>query len=190
MDTTLSDDDKKSDSEDEEEDTDTLAFNVIIDFKDTSMHNDHKDDNDDDSIYSDKEVSYEELQDKYSLFYTKWDRIVELHQNLKDNLKRIQEQKDALEERNYELMAQVKSAMEKVNMAKSFERSILACIRGLAVLQFFEDILQERRRQFMVVEIEVVSRFNAVEDFKGFKDSTVQCAKGVYTDSTRKTLDA
>ncbi|KAI5668590.1 hypothetical protein M9H77_18443 [Catharanthus roseus] len=73
--TTLIDDDKKSNSKDDEEDTDsneTLAFNAIIDLKDTSMHIDHKDDSDDGSIYSDEEVSYKELQDKYSLLFTKW----------------------------------------------------------------------------------------------------------------------
>ncbi|KAI5676821.1 hypothetical protein M9H77_07771 [Catharanthus roseus] len=62
MNTTLSDDDKKSDDEDDEEDTDsneTLAFNVIIDLEDTSIDNDHKDDSDDDSVYSDEEVSFE-----------------------------------------------------------------------------------------------------------------------------------
>ncbi|KAI5657822.1 hypothetical protein M9H77_26615 [Catharanthus roseus] len=37
------------------------------DLKDTSMHNDQKDDDTDDSIYSEEEVIYEKLQDKYSL---------------------------------------------------------------------------------------------------------------------------
>ncbi|KAI5653051.1 hypothetical protein M9H77_30238 [Catharanthus roseus] len=84
LNTTLSDDKKKSDSEDDEEDTDSnekLAFNVIIDLEATSMQMDHKDDNDDDSIYNDKEVSYKELQDKYSLLYTKWIGRVKLHKN-------------------------------------------------------------------------------------------------------------
>ncbi|KAI5658571.1 hypothetical protein M9H77_27364 [Catharanthus roseus] len=91
MNTILSDDDKKSDSEDDKEDTETLAFNVIIDLENTSMHNDHKDDINDDSIYSDEEVSYEELKNKYRLLYTKWVGLVELHHNLKDSLKMIQE---------------------------------------------------------------------------------------------------
>ncbi|KAI5654638.1 hypothetical protein M9H77_31825 [Catharanthus roseus] len=122
MNTTLIDnDDKKSDSENDEEDIDsneTLAFNVIIDLKDTSMHNDYKGDSDDGSIYSDEEVCYEELQNKYSLIYTKWVELVKLYQDLKDSLKKIQEQKDALEERNYELMAQVKDATKRVNAAE------------------------------------------------------------------------
>ncbi|KAI5663065.1 hypothetical protein M9H77_22388 [Catharanthus roseus] len=92
----------------------TLIFQVIIDLEDTSIHNYHKDDSDDDFIYSDQEVSYEELQDKYNLLYTKWVGLVELHQNLKDSLKKIQEQKDVLEERNYELIAQVKDRTERV----------------------------------------------------------------------------
>ncbi|KAI5675500.1 hypothetical protein M9H77_06450 [Catharanthus roseus] len=103
--TSLSYNDKKSDYEDDEEDTETLAFNVIIDLEDTSMHNDNKDDSDDDSIYSDEEVSNEELQNKHSLLYTKWVGPMELHQNLNDILKKIQEQKETLEERNYELIA-------------------------------------------------------------------------------------
>ncbi|KAI5659025.1 hypothetical protein M9H77_27818 [Catharanthus roseus] len=46
------------------------------DLEDKSMHNNHQDDRDDDSIYIDG-VSYEELQDKYSLFYTKWVGLLE-----------------------------------------------------------------------------------------------------------------
>ncbi|KAI5667438.1 hypothetical protein M9H77_17291 [Catharanthus roseus] len=86
----------KSDFEDDEEDTDsneTVTFNMIIDLKDTSMHNDHKDDNDDDSIYTDEP-------------------------------KKIQEQKDALEKRNYKLMTHVKDATERVNMAKEKNSNI------------------------------------------------------------------
>ncbi|KAI5667422.1 hypothetical protein M9H77_17275 [Catharanthus roseus] len=110
MNITLNGDDKKSDSKEDEEDTDsneTLAFNVIIELEDTSMHIDHKDDTDDDSIYSDEE-----------LLYTNWVGLVKLHQELKDSLKKVQEQKDALEERNYELIAQVKDATERVNVAE------------------------------------------------------------------------
>ncbi|KAI5678349.1 hypothetical protein M9H77_09299 [Catharanthus roseus] len=96
-----------------------LEESMIMSYlEDTSMHNDHKDDIDDDSIYSDEEVSYEELQDKYSLLYTKLVRLVKLHLDLKDNLKKIQEQKNALEEINYELIAQVKDATERANVAK------------------------------------------------------------------------
>ncbi|KAI5681031.1 hypothetical protein M9H77_02258 [Catharanthus roseus] len=76
---TTGDDDKKSDSKDDKEDTDyneTLAFNVIIELEDTSTHINHKDDSDDDSIYSDEEVSYEKLQDKCGLLYTKWVGLV------------------------------------------------------------------------------------------------------------------
>ncbi|KAI5649972.1 hypothetical protein M9H77_35977 [Catharanthus roseus] len=223
MNTTVSDDDKKSYSKDDEEDTDsneTLAVNMIIDLEDTSMHNDHKDDNDDDSVYSDKETSYEELQNKYSLLYTKWVGLVKLHEDLKDILKKIQEQKDALEERNYELIAQVKDATARMNVAKASKLSVLVCVPPMrpAILQSFKDILEERRRQLMVVElyllgIEVVMMFNGVKDLKGFKvkqlvprgsleelkgfhlccsltmDSTVQWAKGVCSNSNRKTLD-
>ncbi|KAI5671356.1 hypothetical protein M9H77_11720 [Catharanthus roseus] len=53
------------------------------------MHSDHKDDINNDSIYSDEEVSYEELQDKYSL---------------KDSLKKLK--------------AQIKGATERVNVTK------------------------------------------------------------------------
>ncbi|KAI5650115.1 hypothetical protein M9H77_36120 [Catharanthus roseus] len=60
----------------------TLAFNVVIDLEDTSIHNDHNVDSDDDSIYSDEEVPYKELQDKYSLLYTKWVGNVKLYQEL------------------------------------------------------------------------------------------------------------
>ncbi|KAI5681484.1 hypothetical protein M9H77_02712 [Catharanthus roseus] len=87
LNTTLSDDDKKNDSEDDEEDTDsyeTLAFNAIIDLEDACMYNIHKDDSNDDSIYSDEEVYYEELQDKYSLLYNKW-----LMAQIKDATNRI-----------------------------------------------------------------------------------------------------
>ncbi|KAI5663138.1 hypothetical protein M9H77_22461 [Catharanthus roseus] len=65
MNTTLDDEDKKSDTKDDEEDTDsnkTLAFNVVIDLGDTSMHNHHQDDSDDDFVYNSKELTYEELQ--------------------------------------------------------------------------------------------------------------------------------
>ncbi|KAI5653589.1 hypothetical protein M9H77_30776 [Catharanthus roseus] len=65
-------------------------------------------------------MSYKELQDKYRLLYTKWVRLVELHQDLKDNLKRILEQKDVLERRNYELMAQVKDAIDRANVVEGF----------------------------------------------------------------------
>ncbi|KAI5683285.1 hypothetical protein M9H77_04513 [Catharanthus roseus] len=74
LNTTHSDDDKKSDTEDDEEDRDsneTLASNVVIDLGDTSMHNSHQDASDDDFVYSDEKVTYEELQDNYSLLYTK-----------------------------------------------------------------------------------------------------------------------
>ncbi|KAI5662501.1 hypothetical protein M9H77_21824 [Catharanthus roseus] len=119
--TTLSNDDKKSDSQDGGEDTDSnekLAFNVIIDLEDISMHIDHNNDSDDDSIYTNEEVFYEELQDRYNLLYTKWVGLVKLYQELKDSLKKVQEQKDALEERNYELIAQVKNATERVSVAE------------------------------------------------------------------------
>ncbi|KAI5682752.1 hypothetical protein M9H77_03980 [Catharanthus roseus] len=89
-DTTLSDEDKKSDFEDDEEDTNsnkTLTFNVIIDLEDTFMHIDYKDDNNDDFIYSDKEVSYEKLHDKYNL--AKWVGPMKLHQDLKGSLKKV-----------------------------------------------------------------------------------------------------
>ncbi|KAI5680796.1 hypothetical protein M9H77_02023 [Catharanthus roseus] len=90
----------------------------LIDFEDTSMHNYHKDDSDDNFIYSDEEISYEELQDTYSLLYTKWIGLVKLHHDLKNSLKKNQEQKDALEERNYKLIAQAKDATERVYMAE------------------------------------------------------------------------
>ncbi|KAI5654080.1 hypothetical protein M9H77_31267 [Catharanthus roseus] len=83
MNSTLNDDDKKHDTEDDEEDTYSNETLHLID---------------DDSTYSDKELSYEELEDKYSLLYTKWIGLLELHQDLKDIFKKIKNKKMFLKE--------------------------------------------------------------------------------------------
>lgn len=43
----------------------TIAFNAVVDWKDTSLH-------DVDTSASDEEVSYEEIEENYNLMYTKW----------------------------------------------------------------------------------------------------------------------
>ncbi|KAI5652922.1 hypothetical protein M9H77_30109 [Catharanthus roseus] len=101
------DDDKKSDVEDDKEDTDsneTLAFNVLIDLEDISMNNDRK--------MTVKMIPSIVMK---NLLYIKCVGLVKLHQDLKDRLKKIQEQKDTLERRNHVLIAQVKDVTDRVN---------------------------------------------------------------------------
>ncbi|KAI5677039.1 hypothetical protein M9H77_07989 [Catharanthus roseus] len=117
MNTNFNGDDKKSDSEDDEEDTDhneTLAFNMIIDLKIYLC-----------TLITKITVTMIPSIIMKNLLCTKWVGLVKLHQDLKDDLKKIQEQKDALEERNYELIAQVKDATERVNIAEAGMKSVL-----------------------------------------------------------------
>lgn len=75
LDTILSDEDKKEETDyDEGNKTDpngTVAFNAIVDLKDTSLHATNISVNDE-CIYSDEkdeEVSFDELEEKYNLMY-------------------------------------------------------------------------------------------------------------------------
>lgn len=56
----------------------TVAFNVVADIKDISMHEVDNNVDDEESIYSneeDKEVIIEEVRDKYNPIYTKWVKV-------------------------------------------------------------------------------------------------------------------
>lgn len=44
-------------------------------------------------------MSYEELQEKYNLMYTKWVDLVEINKDLKKSLQEVQDQKDSLEKK-------------------------------------------------------------------------------------------
>lgn len=66
MDSTLSDEDKKEKT-DYDEGNDTMAFNVVVDVKDTLVHDTEGCGDDEESLYSneeDEEVSFKELQEK------------------------------------------------------------------------------------------------------------------------------
>lgn len=63
-------------------------------------------------------MSYEDLQDKYDMMYTKWTDLVEINKELKKSLQVIQDQKEAFKKRNYELLAQVKDVTERLRNAE------------------------------------------------------------------------
>lgn len=99
-----------------------MAFNIVVDLKDTSLHVTNNSVNDDQSIYNDEEdgeVFLEELQEKYNLMYTKWVNFFEINKTLKKNLLDAQKQNKSLEQRNYELVAQVKDVTKRLNLAES-----------------------------------------------------------------------
>lgn len=101
---------------------DTMAFNIVVDLKDTSFHYTRGCANDEDSLYGDEEdekLLFEELQEKYNLMYTKWIDLVKINKALKKNLEEVQDQKESLEIRNYELIAQVKDMTERLNSVES-----------------------------------------------------------------------
>lgn len=73
--TTLSDEEKKEDTRyDDEDDTDPnerMTFNIVVDLKDISLHDADSCASNEESLDTDEEVTYEELQEKYNLMYTK-----------------------------------------------------------------------------------------------------------------------
>lgn len=99
MNTTLSDEDKKEETDyDDEEDTDpneTTAFNVMMDLKDISLYNVHISASNEESLYSDEEVSYEQLQENHNLMYSKWVDLVEIYKELRRSLKEVQDPKES-----------------------------------------------------------------------------------------------
>lgn len=80
LNTTLNNEGKKEESDcDDEDDTDsneTITFNVVVNLKERSLHDNNSSASDQDSLYSDEEVSYEELLEKYDLMHTKWIDLV------------------------------------------------------------------------------------------------------------------
>lgn len=80
---------------DEIQHADTVALNVVVDIKDTTLHNVEKCVDNDDSIYSDEddeEVIFEELQDKYNLMYTKRVELTEINKMFKKDLQNVKKQ--------------------------------------------------------------------------------------------------
>lgn len=71
LNSTLSDEDKKeetdNDDEDNSESSDTMAFDAVINLKNTSLHAVADNIRDEDLLYSDEEVPYKELKEKYNL---------------------------------------------------------------------------------------------------------------------------
>lgn len=63
--TTISDEHKKEETDcDDKDDTNTngtMAFNVVVDLKDTPLHDDDNNISDEDSLHSNEEVSLKEL---------------------------------------------------------------------------------------------------------------------------------
>lgn len=79
LNTTLSNDEKEE--TDFNEGNDTVAFTVVVDMKDTSMHRIGKSVEDYQSTYSDEEdkkVTFDELQDKYNLMYISGLKLLKL----------------------------------------------------------------------------------------------------------------
>lgn len=64
-----------------------------------------------------EEVTFDELQDKYNLMYNKWIELAEINKMLSKDLQYVQKQKESLEQRNYELMAQVKRCNQKTKLS-------------------------------------------------------------------------
>lgn len=99
LNTTLSNKDKKEETDSEYEDetdiNETMAFNSIVDLKDTSLHDDDSSNSvsNDDSLSSDKEVFYVELQNKYDVMYNGWIALVEINKKLKKFLQVIKDKK-------------------------------------------------------------------------------------------------
>lgn len=143
---TLSDDNKKEENNFDEGDhtdlNDTVTFNVVVDLKDTSLH---KTENsvDDESTFSnedDEKVMFGELKEKYNLMYAKWVKLLEINKAFKKDLQDVPKQKESLEQRNYEFIAQVKDVTERLNLTDS---RITRMNKGKAKL---EKMLQAKRR--------------------------------------------
>lgn len=122
----MSDNDKNEETDyDEDEEIDannTVAFNVVVDLKHTSLHVTNNSVNGDESIYNDKEdkeVSLDELQEMYNLIYTKWVYLVNISKTFKKDLRDVQTQNESLEQRNHELIAQIKDVTERLNLVES-----------------------------------------------------------------------
>lgn len=98
------------DDQDSSESRETMAFNGVIDMKDTSLHVEDSASNDK-SLFSDEEKPYEELQEKYNMMYAKWIDLVAI--TLKKDLQDIQKQNEAPKPRNYALIAQVKDVTRR-----------------------------------------------------------------------------
>lgn len=85
---TLSDEDERETdhhNKDNSEASDMVAFNAIINLKDNSLYVENGA-SEDESLYSDEEISYEELQEKYNLLYVKWIDFVIISNTLKKDL--------------------------------------------------------------------------------------------------------